>query len=337
MILNLRAEACSWTGYGQAAEAIGRDLERRGWLVAYEPIGIYDDFGPPSEWVRERLIRRGEPTGPTLQITPCGWPVPKRRPVVLCTMYEATRPSPQAAAEMNRALRVLVPSTFNAVSFSAAGCDQPIDVVPMGHNPAVYRKRDSGPDVIRFGVAGRIHHGGARKGIWEAIEAFEAVEGDAELWVKVWPDDPLPTVGDPRVTIFREPLDAAGMAGFYRGLTALLVPSKGEGFGLQTLEAMACGVPVIAAPWSGTADLVDESRAYLLPYTLEPARGCYLERGEWAVPSVAGMTAAMRRVIHRPLEAEAKGEMAAAFAKRLTWERCGERMDAVLREVFGCP
>jgi len=46
------------------------------------------------------------------------------------------------------------------------------------------------------------------------------------------------------------PVDTDTLRGLYGGATALLFPSLHEGFGIPCLEAMKCGVPVVAA-WSG--------------------------------------------------------------------------------------
>ena len=42
----------------------------------------------------------------------------------------------------------------------------------------------------------------------------------------------------------------------YHAMDVLLCVSAGEGFGIPTLEAQACGVPVIAGAWAAQEDLI---------------------------------------------------------------------------------
>jgi glycosyltransferase involved in cell wall biosynthesis len=51
------------------------------------------------------------------------------------------------------------------------------------------------------------------------------------------------------------------------GATALLLPSIYECGGAVVLEAMACGIPVIAVAWGGPLDYLDESCGMLVPPT----------------------------------------------------------------------
>ncbi len=46
------------------------------------------------------------------------------------------------------------------------------------------------------------------------------------------------------------------MAGLYSALDVLLAPSYGEGFGIPTIEAQACGTRAIASNWAASKDLV---------------------------------------------------------------------------------
>jgi len=48
------------------------------------------------------------------------------------------------------------------------------------------------------------------------------------------------------------------MACMYSGLDVLLATSYGEGFGIPTIEAQACGVPVIASNFAASAELVGD-------------------------------------------------------------------------------
>lgn len=67
-------------------------------------------------------------------------------------------------------------------------------------------------------------------------------------------------------------LSNAAMPFLYSYSTALVIPSHGEGWGRPHIEAMSCGVPVIATNWSGPTQFLTEENGYPIPVTgLVPA------------------------------------------------------------------
>jgi glycosyltransferase involved in cell wall biosynthesis len=62
------------------------------------------------------------------------------------------------------------------------------------------------------------------------------------------------------------------MAALYTAFDVLLAPSYGEGFGVPTIEAQACGTRAIVSNWAASKDLVSESswRVEGMPFWDEP-------------------------------------------------------------------
>ena len=101
----------------------------------------------------------------------------------------------------------------------------------------------------------------------------------------------------------------------YQGASALLVTSKGEGFGLPALEAMACGTPVVAYDNSATAEVVSDG-------------GLLVPDGD--LPAFVG---ALCSVLREPGLRADLAERGRVRASQFTWERSVAAHAAVLREV----
>lgn len=63
---------------------------------------------------------------------------------------------------------------------------------------------------------------------------------------------------------FIGPVDEGDKPALYRGAAAFVYPSRYEGFGLPPLEAMACGVPVVASNAASVIEVVGQA-GFLLP------------------------------------------------------------------------
>jgi mannosyltransferase len=88
------------------------------------------------------------------------------------------------------------------------------------------------------------------------------------------------------------------MADWYRALDLFVAPQRWEGFGLTPLEAMACGVPVVATTVGAFPELLSPETGILVPPE--------------AVPDLA---AAMARFLDDPDLRAASGRAARAHAE----------------------
>lgn len=106
------------------------------------------------------------------------------------------------------------------------------------------------------------------------------------------------------------------MPAFYAGARAFVYASKLEGFGMPPVEALACGVPVIAAPNPPLPEVLGDAAYFAAddsPEALAQATGCVLRDGALAM----GLRA-------RGLER----------AREFTWERAARATLRVYEEVL---
>jgi len=130
----------------------------------------------------------------------------------------------------------------------------------------------------------------------------------------------------PEIVYLNADLPHAKLAGLYRACDVFVSPYRGEGFSLPTLEAMACGIPVIVTRGGSTDDFVDAEVGWLIPSGKQsigssvygdelPGEGFLLE------PDARRLAELMQRAYTTPAEVARKGEQAAHRAHGYwTWQ-----------------
>jgi glycosyltransferase involved in cell wall biosynthesis len=105
------------------------------------------------------------------------------------------------------------------------------------------------------------------------------------------------------------------LAGIYSSYDVMLAPSYGEGFGVPTIEAQACGVPVIVSKFAASPELVGDGWVVSGQPLYDPAQHSF-----WTVPSVPEIFIALEEAYKRGKGKSDKAiEFASAFDHEKVW------------------
>jgi len=98
---------------------------------------------------------------------------------------------------------------------------------------------------------------------WPDVQLVAVGEGDDQEWLEQMADGR----GVRRRVHFLSGLSYAEIAACYQACEIFALPSRGEGFGLVYLEAMACGKPVIGGAHGGAPEVIDDGKTgYLVQH-----------------------------------------------------------------------
>lgn len=174
-----------------------------------------------------------------------------------------------------------------------------VRTIPLAVEPRFHPEPEPDDEAVRarYGLPRRyvLYLGGfdVRKNVATALQAYRWVgavlEGECPLVLAGrLPERETSIFSDPRREAqelelapewvrFTGPVPEADKPAIYRGAVAFVYPSCYEGFGLPVLEAMACGVPVVASNTSSIPEVVGSAGILLPPDDAEGMAGALLQ------------------------------------------------------------
>ena len=341
--------------------APGYALQSRNLMIAMHFAGLRvayrnaygEDDGPNDHLLVNDLLQR-KPRTDVTQVGFCQADVfkgIKGRRRIGWTMLEVSGLPQEWVDGCNLMDEVWVPASFNVDTFSDSGVRVPIKVMPLGIDVDYFH-----PDIRGFRPSSRftflsVFEWGERKGAELLLRAFSEEFGktdDVLLLLSIYNRDAgvdvyheveklkLPP-GPPIIAMVNPEFAGYQMGSVYRSADCFVLPTRGEGWGMPVLEAMACGLPTISTDWSGPADFLHVGIGYPLQVKrmVKAEAKCPWYAGfDWAEPDVDHLRFLMREVYENPERAREKGLAAAAeVAANYTIEHAAERVKQRILEL----
>lgn len=282
--------------------------------------------------------------------------------IISNTVFEADRIINQWVDLLKDVDQVWVPSSHNYDSFKNSGVKTPIHIFPHGVDD-IYKPTGERIDFgafngkFKFLTVARWDY---RKGLPVLLQAFWEEFRDNDnvcLILKVhWHMNKESLIqklvelksiavggkNTAKVLVLCDYFDDPLMVKLYNSCDCFVLPTRGEGFGLPYLEAMACGKPVIATGWGGQTDFLNSDNSYVLKYELEKidmsennTQLFFRDYMKLAEPDGEHLKSLMRHVYQNQEEAGEKGKRAMQDTTSYRWENSALKMKEVLDKLVG--
>jgi glycosyltransferase involved in cell wall biosynthesis len=147
----------------------------------------------------------------------------------------------------------------------------------------------------------------------------------------------------PKILFWFDPMEEELMPSFYRSFDCFVLPTRGEGFGLPFLEAMACGVPAIGPSWGGNTEFMKPENSILVNgKVIQIEHADFLQRQpqyagqRWFDIDEAELTKAMRFAYDNQDRCQNSAMIASEYVRNnFTWSKTALRIQKRLEEIVG--
>jgi len=263
---------------------------------------------------------------------------------IIYTMFESDKIPDDWIEYLEAADEVWVPTKWCQGVFLKSGIKS--EVVPLGYNDRVFQyiERKSPEEEKRPFTFLHYNAFNLRKGFTEVFKAFnkafEKTDNVKMIFKSVLPHAPIPIIPSeyPNIEVILGKSTEEELATLCGRSDAFVFPSRGEGFGLTPLEAMATGLPTIVPNAHGISEYFDSKYMYeakvaeMTPATYSRYKG--IDVGKMVVCDVDQLANQMRWMYHHYKEGVKMGKLASEYVKQWTYQKTAriikDRIDKVM-------
>ena len=263
---------------------------------------------------------------------------------ILFTMFESDKLPDDWHEPLQHADKILVPSKWCQSVFKKAGFDA--EVVNLGYDDVNFNyisrpnKREK-RETFTF-----LHYNAfnIRKGFPEVLKAFVKEFDKKEPVKMVFKSTldrmPIPILKAeyPNIDVILGKVSDNKLAEIIEDADCFVFPSRGEGFGMTPLEAMATGLPTIVPNAHGISEYFNSD--YMYEVKVDRKCGALYSRykgqdvGKMVICDVAHLRAQMRFIYEHEHEAKRKGKMASEYVKKYNFKNTADKLISVFKEVL---
>lgn len=223
----------------------------------------------------------------------------------------------KAKQEYAEADHIIVPSRLVKRTLVEKGVD-PSRVSIVQEVARLFRSQPKSDDVFRVAYVGQV---ALRKGVQYLLEAFSRLKlPNAELLLVGGVQDEMKPILAKYTGLYRAlgRVSENDLALAYSHSSIFVLPSVEDGWGLATLEAMSCGLPVIVSANAGSADVVEEgANGFVVP-------AC----------DIQALMEKIEFLYQHPDLCREMGRLAQAQVKLRTWDTYGQQMLGIFASLL---